>query len=272
MNAWSTYEGRLAAHGETKREASFKREARYITRKLPDNLSYQNVVIFDAAHSYNIESRSACDVSFEQEVAIINSDNLNEKRIFSLPQEELHCGDLVVWMNNHWILTELDANNTLYMRGKLLQCNHVLKWVNDNNEIIEQWCVVEDGTKYLTGEFEDRYFATTRPDARIAVTIAKNSETVVLNRSNRFLIDDPHSPDPMAYTLSKPLKRGLTYNDEGVFKFVLQEVVVTDYDNIELGIADYFRHFPKSSGESGAGQQPPEEQPGDNGGGKKVWL
>lgn len=277
MSVWSTYEGRLAAHGETKHDASFLREMRYINRKLPDNLSYQTVTIFDTAHSFNIESEAMVSASFEQNVAIINSDNLNEKYIFSMPQEELRCGCLIEWMDNHWILTELDANSTLYMRGKLLQCNHVLKWVNEKDEIIKQWCAVEDGTKYLTGEFEDRNFIVTRPDARIAVTVPKNSETVKLNRSNRFIIDDPESPDPMAYALTKPLKRGLTYNDEGIFKFVMHEEVVTDNDNFELGIADYYKHFPKpSSGGQSASPQPSGDDGGNDGngttGGKKVWL
>lgn len=61
----------------------------------------------------------------------------------------------------------------------------------------------------------------------------------------RFLIDDPETPHKLAYTLSKPLKAGLTYNQDGTFKFVLQEVTATEDDNHELGIADYYKYFPK---------------------------
>lgn len=66
----------------------------------------------------------------------------------------------------------------------------------------------------------------------------------------------------LAYLLTKPLKMGWTYNERGVFKFVMQEVQTTDDDNVELGIADYYKHFPKT---------PPVVDPvtpeGD-----KVWL
>ena len=48
-----------------------------------------------------------------------------------------------------------------------------------------------------------------------------------------------------AYLLTKPLKVGKTYNGHGVYSFVLQEVVSTDNDNFELGIANYYLHFPK---------------------------
>ena len=85
--------------------------------------------------------------SFQQNVAIINSDNLNEKYIFSLPDEDIRHGDLIEWMDNHWLVTERDANTTVYTRAKLLQCNYLLKWVSEDHIVHEQWCVIEDGTK-----------------------------------------------------------------------------------------------------------------------------
>lgn len=127
----------------------------------------------------------------------------------------------------------------------------------------------------LTGEYEDRYFITARGDSRIYLSIARNIETVKFGRKNRFLIDDEDSPLKLAYTLSKPLKLGWSHNGDGVFKFVLQEVNTTDDDNQELGIADYYLHFPVDAEPDGSesvndGNTPdvPQEQEA----GKKVWL
>jgi hypothetical protein len=224
-----------------------KREKRQILNKLPDNLSYQNVVIYDQAHGYNITSEEMSPFAIEKEVAIINSDNLNEKYIYSFPDDDIENGSLIYWMDNYWLVTERDANTTVYTRAKLTQCNYLLRWVSDDDKICEQWCIIEDGTKYLTGEFEDRNFVVTRGDSRIAMTIARNEMTIKFNRKNRFLIDDDESPLKLAYTLSKPLKLGWTYNEKGVYKFVLQEVNTTDDDNQELRIADYYKHFPKTT-------------------------
>lgn len=116
----------------------------------------------------------------------------------------------------------------------------------------------------LTGELEDRHFILTRGDSRIAMTIARNTETVKLNRENRFLIDDPQSPIKLAYQLTKPLKLGWSYNSLGAYKFVLQEVTGTKDDNLELGIADYYTHFPRTS------TIDPQVTTDENG--KKVWL
>ena len=131
MNIWDAYQERINAHGGTKRGAALQREIRRINNRLPDNLSYHTVTVDDV----------------EQNVAVINSDNLNEKSIISMPGEDLVNGGLVHWMDNYWLITERDANMTVYTKCKMIQCNHLLKWVSEDGVIHEQWCVVEDGTK-----------------------------------------------------------------------------------------------------------------------------
>lgn len=244
MSVWDTYKSRIEAHGGDKRNASLLRESRMLKLNLPDSLSYHSVTIDDTP----------------QDVAIINTDNLETKYIYSLPGEDVKHGGLVHWKDNYWLITERDANDTVYVKGKMIQCNHLLRWIDEDGILREQWCVIEDGTKYLTGELEDRTFIVTRGDSRISMTIARNRDTIKFNREQRFLIDDPDSPHKLAYLLTKPLKLGGTYNNQGVFKFVLQEVTATDDDNHALGIADYYKYFPRD---------PLEPKPPEGGGG---WL
>lgn len=237
MSIWDAYQRRMDAWGKNLRDTVFNREFRMLNNKFDSTLSY---------HAVQIGNRT-------QDVTIINSDNLNEKKIITRPGEDLICGELVEWANNYWLISEKDANNELYTRGKLLQCNHLLKWIDSDGIIREQWCVIEDGTKYLTGEYEDRKFIVTRGDSRIAMTIGRNKHTIAFERENRFLIDDPESKNKLAYLLTKPLKTGRSYDKGGVFSFVLQEVVATADDNMELGIADYYKYFPRPSGSSSGG-------------------
>lgn len=123
----------------------------------------------------------------------------------------------------------------------------------------------------LTGEYEDKDYAMARGDSRISVQISRDADTAKFNRTMRFLIDDPLSSHPLAYTLSKPLKLGWHYASdkdyEGVYKFVLQEVETTDDDNQELMIADYYKHFPENAMVK---KIDPETNVTD--GGKVVWL
>lgn len=132
MGAWDTYETRLSVRGTTLRNVQLLREQEYLTRKLPNNLSYHTALIDDISRN----------------VAIINTDNLDTKYIYSMPGEDLHHGGLVQWMNSYWLITEKDFNTEVYTRAKMLQCNYLLKWVDDEDRSIhEQWCIIEDGTK-----------------------------------------------------------------------------------------------------------------------------
>lgn len=131
MSVWDTYQNRIEARGGTKRNSALIREQRNLLNKTKDSLSFHTVIV-------DGEQRS---------VSIINSDNLNEKKMLSLPGEDFNCGGYVEWANNHWLITEKDANNEVYTKVKLLQCNFLLHWIDDENVIHEQWCVIEDGTK-----------------------------------------------------------------------------------------------------------------------------
>lgn len=256
MGVWDLYENRISARGSSKRETFLRRKQHALTAKLSESLSYHSVIVDGIACA----------------AAIINSDNLDEKTIYSTTAGEIKGGSVVEWMDNHWLVTELDANTEIYTKAKMVQCNHLLKWIDDEGRICEHWCIVADGTKYLTGEYENRTFVVTRGDSRISVTVAKNEDTVKLGRENRFLIDDPESSEKLAYVLSKPLKIGWIYNTDGVYSFVLQEAVSTDYDNHELGIADYYKHFPKeAAAQTTPGGSISSDNSSDNNG-KKVWL
>ena len=82
------------------------------------------------------------------------------------------------------------------------------------------------------------------------MVIARNEHIVKFDRKSRFLIDDPESEMKLSYQLTKPMKLGYTFNGQGIFKFVLQEVSSTEDDNYELGIADYYVHFPKEDSQN----------------------
>lgn len=256
MNLWDIYQSRMDAIGTTKREAKLRRESRYISTKVPDNLSYFTV---------NIDG-------LPREVAIVNTDNLNEKFIYSLPgEEDILSGTLVEWMDNYWLVTEKDAATELYTHAKMIQCNYLLRWVDSESAIHEQWCIIEDGTKYLTGTYEDREFFVTRGDSRLGMIIGKNPYTTKMKRGCRFLIDDADSESMLAYELTKPFKLSGVYNNQGIFKFVLQEVNTTDDDNQELRIADYYKHFPRVAGEVSPGNTiDPDSTVTDDG--RRVWL
>lgn len=254
MSIWDSYQSRLNTRGETRREAVLQKEKNFLLRKLPDHLSYHTAIIDGE----------------EREVAIINSDNFEIKTIISMPGEDITGGSLVEWMDNKWIVTAKDANNEVYTKATMTQCNYLVRWIADDGEIVERWCIIADGTKYLVGETVSQYNdnGMSLGDTRISMTIPRDPYTLKLSRDNRFLIDDYDSENVLAYRITKPFKIGGVYNGEGAITFVLIEVNTEDDDNLDLHIADYYKHFPREDTHSV--QENKENISSQNG--KKVWL
>lgn len=221
MSAWDTYRERMAVVGSTKRTALVNGARRSIARRMLESPSCHKVLMGGK----------------EQSILITHKEDLALKRICAIPGEKLIHGGLVEFANHKWLITELDADNEIYERGLMQQCNHILRWIGKDGVLREKWCIVEDGTKYLIGEKSADLMAI--GDARIAITIGKDADTVELSRGLRFLIDDSDSEAVLAYQITKPNKLFNVYNDVGIFRFILNEVNLTDSDNKELRIADY---------------------------------
>lgn len=131
MSVWDRYSSRVQVHGKTQRGAALRQDRRWLNSYMAASPSSHRVVID----------------SKETEAVILDSDNLNIKTICMYPGEPLKNGSLVLWNDQSWLVTELDANNELYFRGIMQQCNYLLRWINAERKIIERWSIVEDGTK-----------------------------------------------------------------------------------------------------------------------------
>lgn len=234
MGIWKTYEARLGVsdnyNDDPRRDASVDRARAVLRRKITASPSFHKVRINGS----------------EQGVSISDTEEMNIKTAFSMPGETLKHGAVVEWsdtgVDTFWLITDIDMSNGLYTRAKLQRCNYILKWIDDRGNVVSRWSIVEDGTKYLIGEKSSEMM--TVGDARIAVTVGKDKDTDKLVRGQRFLIDDLDSPQVLAYQITKPNKLYSVYNGEGVFRFILNEVNLTDNDNVELRIADYYSWHP----------------------------
>lgn len=147
MSCWDTYENRIETRGGTKRGTAFKREARFINKRLKDNLSFKSIKLYGQDCGYNIADEEMSSKAITKQLAIIKSDNLNEKYLYSQAGDDIELGALVEWEDNRWLVTEKDADRTVYSGALMEQCNFLLRWVEDDGKIYEQWCIISDGTK-----------------------------------------------------------------------------------------------------------------------------
>lgn len=222
MSGWDIYEARMS----TKRQMWVDRSRASFGRRLLDSPS---------CHVVRVNG-------VEQTLSITHRTTHTEKRVCAMPGEELKHGGLVEYNDSVWLITEVDTDNEIYQRGLMKRCNHVLRWISKDGKLKEKWCIVEDGTKYLIGEKSEEHI--TIGDARIAVTIGKDEDSIELDRGLRFLIDDEDIAHPTAYQITKANRFFNMTHGEGVFRFILNEVVLTDHDNIKHRIADYSNWLP----------------------------
>lgn len=223
MSVWDAYKDRSEQFGTTRRDMLVEMTREKFTRQMKDSPS---------CHEVTINGKP-------QLITVRHHAEDGYKKISSLPGEHLRHGGLVDFAGCKWLITQIDPDDEVYQRGVMRRCNHILRWISHKTgQIYEKWCVVEDGTKYLIGE-RTREFLTIG-DGRMAVTIAKDRDTVELCRGLRFLIDDEDSDFVTAYQITKSNKLFNIYHGEGVFRFIMNEVQLTDNDNTDLRIADYY--------------------------------
>ena len=244
VNPWDTYFSRMNVSGSTKREAALRRAKHRMAKRMPEKLAYRPGTTING---------------IPMGLTVLDSDDYNLKTIITMPGEVIPEHGYMEWANYHWLISRRDASAELYHQADVRRCNHLLKWISDSGEIIERWCIVEDGTKYLTGEYTDNKFIVTRGDTRVSLILPRDEDTVKLNRRNRFLIDDAGSTVVLAYELTKPFKLGGAYGDESVICFILQECNSEDVDNFDLRIANYYDYFPREESSTPS----PETRPSD---------
>ena len=95
MGAWDLYRARAAVKGTTRRESSLNKVQGFISRKLPDSLSFKQVIVDGS----------------EQALAVIDTDKANVKTICCLPGDTFPAGAVIEWADNIWLVTELDAHS-----------------------------------------------------------------------------------------------------------------------------------------------------------------
>ena len=99
MSAFDKYKSRMSSHSlgtqdNASRNTWLTNTANWINNKLPASLSYYTCTIDDE----------------ERNCAIVSSNNTDQKKIISMPGERLLCGSYVYWMDNTWLITQLEAS------------------------------------------------------------------------------------------------------------------------------------------------------------------
>lgn len=177
--------------------------------------------------------------------------NTYKKKIKSRHKDIIKLGDYIKWNNQIWMITLLDSDDKAWNRGYMYLCEILLRWQDDNGNIIERWGYSEDYTKYSMGESGNS--TITVGDYQYGITLPVDEYTKKLNRENRFVVDfeGNYPPDTYRLTGKKGFISDYRYFDKGgVFTITLsyeqfnseKDKLVKLDNSTEVWICDYISH------------------------------
>lgn len=150
--------------------------------------------------------------SFELMIIKDTDGNAYKKKIKSKHDNKFNLGDYVEWNGQMWLITLIDSDEKTWNRGYMYQCSILLRWQNENGDIIERWGYSEDFTKYSSGITGNN--TITLGDYQYGLTLPVDNETKIVKRDVRFPIDIDGVEPPDIYKLTN---RKILLTDDRAF-------------------------------------------------------
>lgn len=136
-----------------------------------------------------------------KDLTIIETNNLDEKKIKARPNTSFKSGQVVEWMDWYWLITKVNRRNDIVTNGKMKECTYHLYWQNESGEIIDKWAFVANASSYSNGESGNA--TITLSANQFLVVMPKDEDTVNL-RDTRMFIDNCTNDKPTPYKLTRP--------------------------------------------------------------------
>jgi hypothetical protein len=158
------------------------------------------------------------------------------KRLLSYPYQTIQFerGDYVHFTYGNtsttWLIGSLDSQYLYNVNGRIFSCNNILKWVDENENLIEYPCVVRDKANNGRFEFNNNIII---PKSYVYVDVQTNSDTSKVKEDRRFMFNGV----PFRTVFVEKFTAG------GIITLTIErDQINTATDNVELNIADYYKN------------------------------
>ena len=160
------------------------------------------------------------------------------KKIEAPPNSVFNWGSKIDCFGLKWLVTDINYNQEVKLAGAMQLCNYVLKWQDDEGNLVAENCVVYPYVKTTNGEYEGRVITVN--DTKRTLFIQYNPDTAKFRLGKRFFVDLEGCPDPKPYRLTNLDRISNIYNGKGFFELTLTEDLLEDKsDRPDLMIANY---------------------------------
>ena len=175
--------------------------------------------------------------TFNEKYSAANGINLQFDALIDSP---IVVGDLLYdkRRNLYWICIESFDRDEILCAGKLVRCNYIMKWQDENTNIFEYPVFEINSTQYNSGEFGDK--TMTLGSSQHLITAIADENTIALNHGHRFFWDR-NTVDPTVFKLTQNDTTAMNY-DKGLVKItVTEDQYNPKTDSIENWLCDYFK-------------------------------
>ena len=175
--------------------------------------------------------------TFNEKYSAANGINLQFDALIDSP---IVVGDLLYdkKRNLYWICIESFDRDEILCAGKLVRCNYIMKWQDDNKNIFEYPVFEINSTQYNSGEFGDK--TMTLGSSQHLITAIADENTIALNHGHRFFWDR-NTVDPTVFKLTQNDTTAMNY-DKGLIKItVTEDQYNPKTDSIENWLCYYFK-------------------------------
>jgi len=223
---YSRYRQRITAFGDTLREQEINKQKYQISQYAENTPSFKRVEIEGVPRG----------------VMITSTQVLNKKNIYSMPNETILPGQIVLWEGGHYIITETDGEDTFYTRGSMFLCNTELHWQDKmTGRLCKCWSSISKrnySSSFLGGTTEIE-----TSEREYSASIPYNDETANIEVGQRFLIEHIANR-PKAYRVTSVDVLSSAYILNGVKVGIViinleQDLYNPLTDDAELMICDY---------------------------------
>ncbi len=222
------YTARMNLHGTTQRERMLNRTKTNLQNKLPNSLSYKDVLL-----------------NGEETQLVINTGTKPYFKEFeSLPDQKVLAGDYVEWANSTWLVLNADCDDEIYTDGNLRQCQHRIYWQKADGTIVSRFAYTENASAYNNGETSNN--TITLESNQFMVYIPYDDETADLDNGVRVHMSRSNRRCK-PYDLTRPDDVTYGFGEKGVLNIIFTQTqynpdkdkLVTLEDGTQAWICDY---------------------------------
>lgn len=207
---------------------------------------YRNDAIYDALDTELADTVTVYnyDLSKAREMRCIVQGNLADTQLKSLertmlfPISTVKAGQYVYYDNNYWLIVGYPGNNKVYEKVTAVLCQYLLRWQNDNGDIVERWIYHTSASKYSMGEKEGKTQTLLSDD--FAILIPNDEESLNID-GKRVFIDTNKANPKKVFKITRNNDALYHYGGNGGVLYLIadRDEFNSSKDNQKLMVCDY---------------------------------